>query len=462
MPSVIWGCLDVFDNNFVFYCFYCEQIHFLYNKYGGVKDSCLFFKVQKKVDWRMAEVDGFQKQLEKIGNLEAENKKLREELVLAGKLQQQLSSEKSRYRSLVDCSSDIVWRINLEGNFTFVSKVAEKVTGYTSQELIGKQSFFLLEKSSAEKAFNSLSKRKRGELENKSYFFELMHVRKDGSKFPCEVRTSPILNSDGKVIEIQGFSRDITNVKATEEKFDLYREQVGQAKRLAMLVTVSATMAHELNQPLTVIRLLLQDCLLELANIDNSEMVIEDINDSLIEIQKASQVIQRFRDLAKPSYEIAKEYQGDNGRILDKIVDLMSKAAIRSNIQLIISSDMKEILSCSDIVCDIEQVFFILIENAIQAADGQKNRQLKINGYVEDDMIILTFADDCGGMPKEQVDKIFQPFFTTKSDGTGLGLCIAKRILNVTGGKISVDSKQGQGTTFIVKIPTNISKARGV
>ena len=409
----------------------------------------------------MAEAGEFQKQLEKVKSLEAENKGLREELVLAGKLQQQLSSEKARYRSLIDCSTDVVWRINLDGVFTFISKAVEDMGGYSPMELIGEPCSVFLEENSAQKVFDSLDKRKKGLLENKSYFFELIHRKKDGSEFPCEVRTAPILDSEGNVIEIQGFSRDITNIKAAEEKIDLYREQVSQAKKLAMLVTISATVAHELNQPLTVIRLMLQDCLLELSRIDNCEKVVEDINDSLIEIQKAGRVIQRFRDVAKPSYDIAKEYQGDIARILDKIVSLMSQTARRSNMQLIISSNMKEVLSCSDNLCDIEQVFFILIENAIQAADGKKNRQLKINGYVEDDTVVLTFADDCGGIQQSHIDKIFEPFFTTKSDGTGLGLCIVKRILDVIGGKILVESKPGDGTTFFVKMPANTNKARG-
>ncbi|HPS55176.1 MAG TPA: PAS domain S-box protein [Sedimentisphaerales bacterium] len=410
----------------------------------------------------MAETDVFKKQLEKIKSLETENNRLKEEIVSAGKLQQQLMSEKARYLSLIDCSTDVVWRINLDGVFTFVSKEVERMIGYKPEELVGKSINIVLRSESSQKAFNSLEKRNKGTLENKSYFFEFTHVRKDGSEFPCEVRTSPILNSEGDVVEIQGFSRDITNIKAAEEKLDLYREQMGHAKRLAMLVTISATVAHELNQPLTVIRLLLQDCLLELSKVDNCEKVAEDINDSLIEIQKASRVIQRFRDVAKPSYDIAKEYQDDGGRILDKIVGLMSKTAIRSNMQLIISSNVKEVLSRAGNSFDIEQVFFIMIENAIQAAAGQKNRQLKINGYIEDDSVVLTFADDCGGISQSHVGEIFKPFFTTKPDGTGLGLCIVKRILDVIGGKISVENKPGIGVTFYVKIPTNTWKERSV
>jgi len=76
-------------------------------------------------------------------------------------------------------------------------------------------------------------------------------------------------------------------------------------------------------------------------------------------------------------------------------------------------------------------------------------------------MIILTFTDDCGGIEQSYIDKVFEPFFTTKSDGTGLGLCIVKRILEVVGGKISVKSRPGDGTTFFVKMPINAYNVRG-
>ena len=76
-------------------------------------------------------------------------------------------------------------------------------------------------------------------------------------------------------------------------------------------------------------------------------------------------------------------------------------------------------------------------------------------------MIILTFTDDCGGIEQSYIDKVFEPFFTTKSDGTGLGLCIVKRILEVVGGKISVESRPGDGTTFFVKMPINAYNVGG-
>jgi signal transduction histidine kinase len=104
---------------------------------------------------------------------------------------------------------------------------------------------------------------------------------------------------------------------------------------------------------------------------------------------------------------------------------------------------------------DLEQLFFALIDNAIQAADDKNNHQLIISGAVKEGRIELRFSDNCGGIAKENLEKIFEPFFTTKpaGQGTGLGLCVVQRIVSRIGGKVRVESKAGEGSTFIIILP---------
>ncbi len=105
----------------------------------------------------------------------------------------------------------------------------------------------------------------------------------------------------------------------------------------------------------------------------------------------------------------------------------------------------------------LSSFFFALIDNAIYAAGDMQNRQLVISGETSDEYIELRFADNCGGIPPENREKIFQPFFTTKPDGrgTGLGLCIVSDIVSRMGGKIRVESVYGEGSTFILMLPLN-------
>jgi signal transduction histidine kinase len=109
---------------------------------------------------------------------------------------------------------------------------------------------------------------------------------------------------------------------------------------------------------------------------------------------------------------------------------------------------------------DLEQLFYSLIENAIQAAEGKKKCQVVISGAVRGEHIELRFSDNCGGIAPENLDRIFEPFFTTKNadERTGLGLCVVERIVSQLGGKIRIESKLGKGSTFFVTLPTNRGK----
>jgi two-component system NtrC family sensor kinase len=104
---------------------------------------------------------------------------------------------------------------------------------------------------------------------------------------------------------------------------------------------------------------------------------------------------------------------------------------------------------------DMEQLFFSLVDNAINAADGRNNHRLVISGRVKDGYIELRFSDNCGGIPKKNLARIFEPFFTTKPKGrrTGLGLCVVKRIVARANGKVHAESKPGKGSTFVVTLP---------
>jgi signal transduction histidine kinase len=104
---------------------------------------------------------------------------------------------------------------------------------------------------------------------------------------------------------------------------------------------------------------------------------------------------------------------------------------------------------------DLDQLFFALSQNAVHAADGTKDCRLVITGTLEEDRIVLTFQDNCGGIEPVHLPRIFEPFFTTKPSGkgTGLGLCIARQIVAQKGGHISVQSQRGEGATFTVILP---------
>jgi two-component system NtrC family sensor kinase len=164
-------------------------------------------------------------------------------------------------------------------------------------------------------------------------------------------------------------------------------------------------------------------------------------------------VVDRFRNFARQSSRKTL-CETNLGAIADRIVSLLGKTAQRAKMTLHLKG-MDKLPPVYSSEKDIEQLFFALTENAIQAADNKKSHRLTISGGVKGGYIELRFSDNCSGIAPENLDKIFDPFFTTGSDDarTGLGLPIVQRIVSEYGGEIRVQSQHGKGTTFYVTLP---------
>ena len=177
------------------------------------------------------------------------------------------------------------------------------------------------------------------------------------------------------------------------------------------------------------------------------------MKDSLTEITNITSVVDRLRNFARKS--TGKKIGKVNlGTTAGKIVNLLSDSAQRSAVELRIEC-MDGLPSLYLSEKDLEQMFFALIANAIQAAQDKKNCRLVISGEQHGKFIELRFSDNCGGIEPGNLVRIFEPFFTTKPEGkgTGLGLCIVKDVVTRAGGQVRVESEFGKGATFIVTFP---------
>jgi len=290
-------------------------------------------------------------------------------------------------------------------------------------------------------------------IKNGSWIGEMTAKRKDGSIFDVQVCATLVTDVNGKPISMMGSFIDISEIKRKEEELSRYRGQMARAEQLASLGTLSATIAHQLTQPLTVIRLSIDNALDELHVSSASDTVIRRLKESVIQVSNITSIIENFRNFArKSSGRSAAEV---NLKVVAvRIARLLNESARSASIILRIRN-MDNLPSPWMNEADLEQLFFALIENAIQAAGGRKTRQLVISGAVKDKYIELRISDDCGGIPPENIEKIFEPFFTTKprGQGTGLGLCIVKDVVSRNGGRIRVESELGKGTTFTINLP---------
>jgi PAS domain S-box-containing protein len=340
-----------------------------------------------------------------------------------------------------------------EGILTYVNHAFLEMWGYENEnEVLGRNAveFWIMQ--------NEVEELLRTMQDRKGWIGELAARKKDGSAMIVQVCATLVNDENGRPISMMGSFVDITESKRREDELSKYRGQMARAEQLASLGTLSATVAHQLTQPLTVIRLSMDNALDELEATSSSKTVIKRLRDSVTQVSNITSIIENFRNFARKSSGRTVSEVNLNV-VAARIARLLSESARSANIVL-------RLRNMGDLPCpwmnetDLEQLFFALIENAIQATDGKKTRQLVISGAVKDGNIELRLSDDCGGIAPENLDKIFEPFFTTRprGQGTGLGLCIVQDVVSRIGGHVRVESIFGKGTTFIIDIPIEKDK----
>jgi signal transduction histidine kinase len=233
-----------------------------------------------------------------------------------------------------------------------------------------------------------------------------------------------------------------------------YREKMFRAEQLASLGTIGSALEHQLNQPLSVIRMSIQKTLRNLHKTGCPEIVKEILDDSLNQLSQASSVVKGFLALGHTS---SKERISNINiyKAVKKTTAIFNKMAKNIKIRLIIDDNLKKMPTIKGIAGEIEQMFFILVQNAVQAAKPNKKQWFTISGSAKEEQVELEFSDNCGGIEQGNLDEIFEPFFTTKpaDQGTGLGLAILQQIVTNHNGSVRVDSEFGQGTTFYITLP---------
>ena len=367
------------------------------------------------------------------------------------RLERALSESEQKYRTLVESADETIITVDRDGAYLFMNKTGAERAGKKPEDYIGKTMWDMFPKQIAERQMDYVRKViDAGEGMNVTVWTELQ-----GQPHLYNATLEPLRDDSGKVVAAMIIARDITDIRQAEEELEAYRESMVRAERLASLGTLSATLAHELTQPLTVIALSIENSLTELEAVSCPQTVTDGLRDSLSGVSNAASIVERFRNFARKSSEktVGKV---DLKVVAERIVKLLNKSARQAGIRLRLKG-MDTLPGVYSSEKEVEQLFFALVQNAIQAADGNEPRELIIDGAVKDKHIELRFSDNCGGIEPEDVDKVFDPFFTTKpaGEGTGLGLCIVQRVALRSGGRVRVENKPGEGSTFVVTLGIN-------
>jgi len=353
----------------------------------------------------------------------------------------ELQESEEEYRLLTDNVSDVIFSLDNGGRLLFINQRIESITGLNRNEFIGKQFLDLLTEKSRGKVrdrFQALFTEK----EQGSCHLEVSLPAGSSDETNFEIILVKFSDPSGK-IRYYGVARDMTERRRMQE-------QLIQTEKLSSLGEIISGVAHELNNPLTSIIGLSELILMEPGL--NSE-VKEELGEIRNEARRTSRIVQNFLTFSR-KYHPEKTVCRIN-KIIESILEIRTYEIMVSHIKISKNLDPKLPLTMAD-PNQLRQVFLNIINNAIQALQAaQKNRILTISTKARENKIEISFGNTGPLIPRDILAKIFDPFFTTKEvgKGTGLGLSVSHGIITEHGGSICVQSKDGEGTQFIIEIP---------
>lgn len=261
-------------------------------------------------------------------------------------------------------------------------------------------------------------------------------INVEGEERYLNLTISPLLNILDRIQGLVIVIDDLTNEKHLEA-------QTARADRLSAIGEFASGIAHEIRNPMGIIKTISQTLQQE----DDNESIMEGLSIINMEIDRANRVIQSLLNFARPDANIMEEIDVNN--LIKDVLLIINKFASKQDIEIKpIYSD--EILIMGDRE-KLKQVFINIILNSIQSME--EGGFISIKTESSDSGVSIYFKDNGIGISKENINKIFNPFFTTKEEGTGLGLAVSNRIIQDHNGYITIDSSINQGSLVVIYLP---------
>ena len=385
-----------------------------------------------------------------------------EDITQQRRAEDELRASEARFRTLVDHATDGFflsderlattspgetswWRI------IDVNRQACDSLGYTRDELIGMNAIAVNPEVDADLL------RKNFPPDTCTVFtFETRLRRKDGTFFPVEVRTRRF-SENGHRFTIS-LVQDITARRKAEQTLREAQAALAHVTRVTTLGEVTASLAHEVNQPLGAIVNNANACL---GLLPSGHQELDDVREALADVvadaERASAIIERVRALAKRSAPERVEL-----RLVDVVDDVLALAAAEAAARRVtIHTDVsREFPAVFGDRVQLQQVLLNLVVNAMDAMASvdERERSLEIRGRLDTDdgqRAVTISVDDCGiGLQPEEEHRLFDAFYTTKPQGMGLGLAISRSIIEAHRGRLWAEAKRDRGAVFSFRIPT--------
>jgi len=351
-------------------------------------------------------------------------------------------------QNVIRSTVDGIVVVDTKGKVLLFNEGMERLTGYSAKELVNKghlSNFYDMDTARENmRKMRSDEYGPPGVLNPTSMSIET----KDGQKIPVTLSAS-IIEVDGEEIGSVGVFTDMREIEQMRKELDEAHLQLVQSEKIASVGRMAAGVAHEINNPLSIILMFAE--LLEQTLSDNPR-ALPDLKVIIEQTLRSKEIVADLLEFSRKSLGKASSFS--LRQLIEQCLNLLINLAIFHDIKVVkdINPDMPEIWGD---VGQLEQVFTNLFNNAADAMEGNGRLSIKADYNPKKDSFEIRISDTGPGIPLDHRNKIFDMFFTTKrvGYGTGLGLSISKNIIELHGGKISFKCPPGGGTTFVIELP---------
>ena len=381
---------------------------------------------------------------------------------------QALRESEQRYSVLVDGVTDYaIYMVDPSGIITNWNRGAQRIKGYRTEEIVGQHfSRFYTEE---DRAANAPQQSLESAARDGRYEAQAWRVRKDGSRFLANVVIDALKDDSGRLIGFAKITRDVTErVRAAREleeaRIGLVQSRAEQAlrraqaelahvARVATMGELTASIAHEVNQPIAATVLNAQAALHWLGagppDLEEARQALARIVD---DGNRAGDVIRRIRDLIKRAPPRVEWF--DINDAIREVIELTRAETVKNGVSMQTELAAGLPLVKGDRV-ELQQVVLNLIVNAVEAmsAVAEGTRELLISTARADTDVLVTVRDSGPGMPAEGLERVFDPFHTTKPTGLGMGLSISRSIIAAHGGRLWASTNAPRGAVFQFTLP---------
>jgi PAS domain S-box-containing protein len=357
----------------------------------------------------------------------------------------QVMTERNFREDILESSPNSVVSINLKKEISSINRRTEEIFHLQRSQVLGRKAAEIFEADINRIIDLALDQHTVADYQ------EIKKPARDGSTITLGITSSLLKNHQRNLIGAMVIIRDLTEEKKTEAL-------IRRMDRLSSLGQLSAGIAHEIRNPLTSINFNVQLLAKKLVMTEAARNLIDDTQEGIDRIRI---LVKGMLDFAKPSRPCLKN--DSIVRVLKDSIALLDSQLKKNKVVVVLDMDD----SLPEVVLDahqIQQVFVNLLLNGMEAmAEGgciSVTGRIEKDAGTDRDRLLLLFTDHGQGISREDLPQIFNPFFTTKADGTGLGLPIVHKILEQHNALVDVRSEEGQGTTFLLRFPMHRSEEK--